>query len=274
MIITKPLAPAARAARPGGALVGGVLIAALLAGCGGSEESGATDAADPGAASAPAGTGQDGPGGPGGLPGTFDLIAAVDGSVLQVQNQMTGQVAVSVNEDTDITAQADATLADVSVGACVLVGSASTGDQSAEAPTELTASTVSLTAATADGCAAPGFGGGPGGGQRPTDRPSERPSDLPSDFPGGPGGGARPGGLGAVGEVISVSDAGFVVEGPEGDVTVMVTADTTYSQQVKATSSALSVGRCARVEGDVDDTGAVTASAIQVSDAVDQQCGR
>ncbi|WP_082606018.1 DUF5666 domain-containing protein [Nocardioides sp. Root190] len=264
-----------RIARPAGALASGAVLAALLVGCGGTDEPTATDATD--AASTPQ-SGQPRPGGQGGMPGTSGLIAAVDGDVLQVQSQMTGQVAVTVGAETTITEQGAATLADVTEGVCVVVRSADSGntgdagDDEDAAPTEVTAATVSLSPATADGCSAGGFGGfggggpgGPGGGERPT--------DLPTDGEGRPAGG-RPGGLGAVGEVTSVDDGGFVVDGPNGAVTVTVTGDTTYTQQVEATSSALTAGRCARVEGDADDTGAVSATSIQVSDAVDDQCGR
>lgn len=265
-----------RIARPAGALASGAVLAALLVGCGGADDPTATDATDP---SDVASAAQPGAGGPGGMPGTSGLIAAVDGDVLQVQDQMSGQVAVTVGADTTITEQGAAALSDVTAGVCVVVRSADSSDASDGADvvaTEVTAATVSVSAASGEGCSAGGFGGpgggAPGGGERPTDMPSDMPSGMPSGMP--EGGGGRPSGFGTVGEVTSVSDSGFVVDGPNGAVTVTVSVDTTYTQQIEATSSALTVGRCARVGGDADDTGAVTASSIQVTDAVDDQCGR
>ena len=256
-----------RAARPLGTTTCALALAVLLVGCGSDDTSTATDSAPGDAASgAPAG----GPGA-GGMPGAFGEIAAVDGDVLQVQSQMTGQVAVTVTTDTTITEQAAAKLADVAVGACVVVRTAGGGSPDAAA-TEVTASSVAIAEAGEDGCAA-GPGGVPGGGERPTDLPSDLPSDFPSDFPSDlPSG--RPGlGLGTAGVVKSVAADGFVVDGQDGDVTVTVGADTTYTKPVASDSSALTVGRCVQAQGDVDDTGAVSAETIRVNDKVDDQCG-
>lgn len=122
------------------------------------------------------------------------------------------------------------------------------------------------------------FGGGPGGGERqsgmPTDVPSDLPTDLPTDRPSGMPGGGRMGGFGTNGEVTAVTATGFVVKGNDGDVTVTVGGETTYTKQVASDATALTVGRCVRVDGDADDAGAVTAETIQVSDAVNDQCGR
>ncbi len=262
-----------RAARPLGTTTCALALAVLLVGCG------SDDATDTASDSSPAGAASGAPaGGPaGGLPGAFGEIAAVDGDVLQVQSPMTGQVAVTVTDATTITALAAAKPADVTAGSCVVVRTADGDDAGSDtAATEVTAASVAISEAGDDGCAA-GFGGGgfPGGGERPTDLPTDLPSDFPSDLPsGGPGGGRPGGGFGTVGEVKSVSADGFVVEGQDGDVTVTVGADTTYSKQVAADASALTVGRCVQAQGDADDTGAVTAATIRVSDKVDDQCGR
>lgn len=245
-----------------GAATCGLALAAVLAGCGSDDASDTAPAADSSAAA----PGSVGPGGA--MPGTSGLIAAVDGSVLQVQDQRTGQVAVTVDGSTKVTDQAAAEVADVTAGVCVVVRAADDGSAGTDAaPTAVTATSVAVSAASADGCTG-GFGGGPGNGQRPTDLPSDLPTDRPSDAQG------RPGGIGTVGEVRSVSGSGFVVDGPGGEVTVTVGSATTYTKQVAATAKALTVGRCVRVQGDADDTGAVTATTIQVSDAVDEQCAR
>ncbi|GAA4801728.1 DUF5666 domain-containing protein [Nocardioides caeni] len=273
-----------------GLAAGATVLAALLTGCGSDDQ--ATAATDAAAQQDPAAQGeQGGQGGGGQMPGTFGLIAAIDGEVFQVQNQMTGQVAVTVGSSTTITDQAAATLADVTAGACVVVRSADDAGEADDAAadsetTEVVASSVAITAATDEGCAGGSGGlggpGGPGGGERPTDLPSDMPEMPDGEMPampempempesGRPGGF---GGLGAFGEVTSVTASGFVVEGMNGDVTVTVSGDTTYTQQVAADEDALEIGRCVQVQGDADDTGAVTATSIAVSDAVDDQCAR
>ncbi|MCY1550989.1 hypothetical protein D9M68_872860 [compost metagenome] len=134
------------------------------------------------------------------------------------------------------------------------------------------AASVAVQDAGDDGCTGPGGGGGARPSGMPTDRPTDRPSDLPSDARGDGMAGVRM--LGVRGEVTSVGDGSFVVKGPDGDRTVTVDGTTTYTHQVAATAAALTRGRCVQVAGDADDTGAVTASTIQVSDAVEDQCGR
>ncbi len=136
-----------------------------------------------------------GPGGPGG-PGASGRIAAIDGKTVQVQDEMSGQVAVTWTGKTDFTAEVDADLDDVTVGSCVAV----MDDQ------------VRITEAMDGECGRPG---GPGGDGPP-------PSDMPSDGP------VRIGGT--VGEVTAVSDTGFTV----GDEQVTVSADTTYVRMAEA----------------------------------------
>ncbi len=237
-------------------LAAGAVLAVLLTGCG---DDGSTPAVS-------AGTADDTAPSTAGMPGTFGEIAAADGDVLQVRNQMTGQVAVTVTGDTTITSQAAATRGDVAAGVCVVVRSADADDASDAAA--VTAASVAVSPAGDQGCTG-GFGGPAGGtGRRPADMPTERPSGMPSRPPGG-----GRGGFGTVGRVSSVTDGGFVVDGPNGSVTVTVGTDTTYTKQVSAAAGALTVGRCVRVQGDADDTGAVTATSVQVSDKVDDQCG-
>lgn len=244
-----------RTDRPVALLATGTFMALVLAGCGSDDAAPAASAA--GEATAPAGLA-----GAPGRPGTSGQIAAVDGKVLQVRDQRTGQVAVTVTDRTKVSDQVAGTYADVTVGSCVVVRSAS--DSGSDSGSDVAAASVAVQAAGDDGCA------GPGGGSRPTDRPSDRPSDLPSDRPSD----LRRAGFGVRGEVTSLADGSFVVSGPEGDRTVTVDRTTTYTHQVTATAAALTQGRCVQVAGDPDDTGAVTATAIQVSDAVEDQCGR
>ncbi|MDF1602706.1 hypothetical protein [Nocardioides sp. YIM 152315] len=201
----------------------------------------------------------------------------------QVQSRQGGQVAVTWTEDTTFTEQVDGTLDDVTVGACAVVTTgAETSQDSTEEVAEVAAATVRATEANdGGGC---GFGaGGPGRGEppegTPTDRPSDRPSDLPGDLSSDAPNGPRVRGVGTVGEVTAVSADGFTLSTitPDSDdaaeVTVTVGDDTTYTTTADAKSSAVSVGRCVTARGESDDTGAVTADTISVSDPVDGECG-
>lgn len=255
-----------------------VLLLATLSACGGDDASGSgTDTAARGGDQ----TGQQGtaPGLDAGMvPGASGEVAAVSGRTAQVQNDQTGQVAVSWTGDTTFTQEVDATLDAVEVGSCVVVTTADTDDSSAEA-TEVTAASVRITPASDDGC---GFGGGRGAGM-PSGAPSDLPSDMPSDMPTDRAGG-MPGGFGTVGEVMAVSATGFTVAattGPPADdasagetseVSVTVTGDTTYTATATATAAAVEVGRCLVAQGDADDTGAVTAASVSISDPVDGSC--
>jgi hypothetical protein len=200
-----------------------VLVLAALAACGSdqSEPESATGTAAPF-------TQRDGGG-----PGASGKIAAIDGKTVQVQDDITGQVAVTWNAKTAFTEEVDADLDDVTVGSCVAVQA----DQ------------VRISEPTDDGCGMPGGPGGPGDGPPPTDMPVQM--------------------GGAFGEVTAVSDDGFTV----GTDEVTVSADTTYVKMVDSDDSALEVGRCVSAVGDADSTGAVTAERIGVTDPVDGECG-
>lgn len=279
-----------------------VALAALTA-CGGSSSGSTTDAADGAAPSASAsgaasgaagGSGQDGTRGR--MPGASGQIAAKQGTTLQVQNQTDGQVAVSYTGKTAISAQVAATLKDVKVGGCVTVTpvtSASDGSDTTTQPTSITAATVRITAAV-DGSCTGGFGSGLGGGfggDRPSGAPSGMPTTRPTDLPSGGPGGNR-GMFGANGKVTAVSASGFTVAssfprstagastGASGDsgqpttatITVAVNGSTTYTTTRSADASALKVGKCVVATGQSDDTGAVAAQRLVVSDPVDGSC--
>ena len=86
---------------------------------------------------------------------------------------------------------------------------------------------------------------------------------------------------GAIGEVTKVTSAGFTVasQQPGSDdtkatsVTVTTGADTTYTTTAKASSSDVKAGVCVTSMGDADDTGAISAKTIAVSQPVDDACG-
>jgi hypothetical protein len=272
---TAPVRPARRLAVACGAVV--LLLAASA--CGNADDKDATPRT-----SQPDGGSQDQQGGPtanGRMPGANGKVAAVDGSTAQVQG-MEGQVAVTWNGSTTFTKEVSATLADVKVGSCVLVAPSGEPSSSATTPaTEVVAASVRISAKTDGSCAAgvrapggPGGPAGPAGGDGGQQLDGAPPSDAPD--------GARPQVRtlgGAVGEVTAVSSTGFTVDsvlpGSEDKtaVTVTVGADTSYTTNVAGKASDVKVGVCVAASGQTDDTGAVTATTVAVSQPVDGACG-
>ncbi|MFL6156593.1 MAG: hypothetical protein ACJ72D_10895 [Marmoricola sp.] len=265
----------------------GVLLVAAAA-CGSSNQE--KDAASQNGYGGPS-TVQNGGGQQGQRPGADGKVAAVSGSTAQVQSAQAGQVAVTWTGTTTFTQQVTARLSDVRTGDCVAVTSASTGTGSTApttAPTRVTAETVRITPATNGACTA-----GPGGQTRGSGQGPQLQGGGPAA--GGPEGGGQPpagapdGGSrqlrgfgGAFGTVTSVSGTGFVVSSTRPaassgtttttKITVTVTAATTYTTTAKASASDVRVGVCVRAEGAADSTGAVTATRIAVSPAVNGEC--
>lgn len=224
------------------------------------------------------------------LPGANGKVAAVDGSTAQVQSQQNGQVAVTWTGATTFTKEVAASLADVEVGDCVMVTPADTGtssDSADEATTEVDAGSVRITPAASDGTCTGGLRGGPGGGPGAGQGPSFNgtpPSGAPTN---GPPSGSQPqvrGMFGAFGKVTAVSASGFTVSSvrPAGsgsadtetaDVTVSTSGTTKYTATAKAAAADVKVGSCMAAQGKTDSTGAVTATTIALSAAVDGECG-
>ena len=192
------------------------------------------------------------------FPGATGEIAAMEGRTLQVQSPMTGQVAVTWTDATMFTAQVDASAADLTVGSCVMV--------QGEGEDIVAATSVRITPARNGSCEPTG------GGPRLQVQGGEPMPAPPSGAPG------RVMTGGAFGRVSTVSDTGFTVEttmpGEESPSTRQVTtsAETTWTTTKDTDSSALAVGRCVMAQGDRDDTGAVTAQTIAVSDKIDGSC--
>lgn len=186
-------------------------------------------------------------------PAASGTVAAVATADIEVQNSG-GQVTVNYSGDTTFTDREAAALADVTPNSCVLV--TGTGQP-------VLARTVEISTAGPNGCTA-GFGGGMrpqnGGGQQ------RRGGGTRAPRPSGTNG-ARP----VAGKVTAVSPGGFTVAednpqtGATSDVQVTVDANTTYGKTVTANSSALKVGECVAATGQTDDTGAVTARTIAIS---------
>ncbi|QHT56741.1 hypothetical protein GXP71_12060 [Cellulomonas sp. H30R-01] len=276
----------------------------LLAACSGA----AGDAgADP-TASAPADGGGAGPqtqrvDEPGRVVGE---IVSVDTALVQVR-ATDEQTAVTWSDTTTFTQTVAGTLADVAVGSCVVAVATPTGDTTASddtSDTPLDATTVTITAAADDGtCTGVGGFGGPGGGGgglpggAPTDLPTElpsgapwgdddeRPDGAPTDLPSGAPMTRAFGGV-VSGQVTGVSGTTLTVSVTSGpgesdddgssdepvDRQVVVSDATTYIRTVDADASALTVGRCAAVRGEADDSGKVAATSVQVSDPTDDGC--
>ena len=211
---------------------------------------------------------------------------------LQVQNDQTGQVAVTYTASTGITAEVAGDLADITVGSCVRVQSATDatdGEAESDADTPVVATTVTVVAAVDGSCAAGGAGGGAGGGAvgagrrrraRPG-RPARPARRCAAERPDGARAGA---GRGVVGEVSAVDGDAFTVEssapaaGEEASadtmttIEVTATSSTTVSITEEAGAAALTTGRCVVAAGEADGTGAVTATTLAVSDPVDGTC--
>ena len=279
-------------------------VVLLVAGCGGRGDGGA--AASPTSSSGSTTQGALGGAGSAGrarFPGASGLVAAVNGTTLQVQGNNT-QTAVSYTSRTTFTSQVAAVSADVVVGACVMVrgeGATETPPSTPSSTRPLAASSITITPAVHGECRAGSGrggagdlprGGGPGappGGTVPSGGPSGTRTGRPTD--GAMGG--RPGGFGgAFGKVTAVSAGGFtvtstVVERPAGagpaspgsspsahtrTVIVTTSAQTTFTKTVSTTAKAAAVGTCVTAEGKADDTGAIAATSVAVRPAENGSC--
>ena len=248
-------------------------VALTAAGCGGSAEQEAPVSGDTQQTPGQAG----GPGG--GLPGGSGKVVDVSGSTAQVQSQQS-QVAVSWTGSTTFTKEVTTDASAIKVGVCVMAfGDPASGNDSSSGDVAVT--TARITEPSDGSCTmSGGFGGPRGGGTPPSGAPEggsrQRPTDLPSD-----GVSVGRGFGGAIGEVTKVTSAGFTVasQQPGSDdtkatsVTVTTGADTTYTTTAKASSSDVKAGVCVTSMGDADDTGAISAKTIAVSQPVDDACG-
>ncbi len=271
-----------------------LLTALALAACGPASASGGSGA--PAAGSTPAPTGTAGAGGAAGQrqPGVNGLVAAVNGSTMQVQTR-TDQTAVTWSDATTFTTVAAAALTDVTVGSCVTVlEPATTGTATAgSAPaTQVTAASVEVRPATNGDCGA-GFGGAGGGapgapGAGAT-RPAGAPTGTATNGTGGRGG-ADFGRRAVAGLVTAVSGDTITVQATtraRGNgtasstatsspttttVAVTTTSSTTYTAQKAGAATDVAVGVCASALGKADDTGAVAATSIMLRPATNGAC--
>ncbi len=287
-----------RLARAGGVLGSVVLVALAVAACGGGSATPSATTAGPGSTRT-AGAGAGVPR----IPGVTGLIAAVEGTTMQVQST-TKQTAVGWTPATRITRSAAGTPADIAVGSCVVVRSAPTDPTlgaGAAANGPVSAASVQVSPAVNGSCldALGGAGGIRAGGGFPTGAPTDRPAgdqmpprDGATGAPGGPGGRGF-GGVGVVGQVTSLGDGEFTVAsiGRAGDggaagatasvavstltttsVTVTILSATTVTVTKAAAAGDIKVGLCATAIGAADDIGKVTATSIVLRDPVSGSC--
>ena len=229
-----------------------------------------------GSAAGGAGPGQRGPAASG-------TIGAITGTTMQVQNQQSGQVAVTWTSTTKFNHQVATTLAAIKAGTCVTAIAPSGTSATA---TSFTATSVTISTATNGQCGG-GFGGG--GGQPPSGLPSGFPSggQLPSGFPSGFPPGARSGprnfGSIATGKVTSASGSILVIAARQftpgsssspstTNKTVTIGSSTKILTEASTTASSLKVGLCATAEGKADSGGTVTATSVRITQPTNGQC--
>jgi len=243
-----------------------VAAALVLSACGGS-----SGANPPPSAAASSSAGAGGQGAPSGGP-------AASGTTMQVQNQQTGQVAVSWSASTKFRHQVAVTIADVKAGDCVAAVAPSGTDSSA---TSFTATTLTISPAVNGSCTAagPGGSGGPGGGRFTGAPPSGFPSGkLPSGLPSGVQG--RPIAAVTAGKVTSVSGSTLVVAARQfgssststTNKTVTVDEKTKITTEAATTSTSLKVGKCVTAQGKADSAGTVAATSVRITDPTNGQC--
>jgi len=243
-----------------------LLAGAVLAGC----------AAGKSAAGQAVPTGSQGRSGFGGGPAAFGTLAEIDGRVLQVQNQATGQVSVSYSASTAFDQTRMVTAAAIRVGSCVTVigqrrqasGSPSATPSRAGS---IPAASVQISATVNGSCPIAGIGRG---GGRASGFPSGRPSGFPSGRQSGQGGF----GAFATGKVSAIGGSSLTVQTPArgqqaaSTVTVTLSASTSYTETGPATAAALRVGECLSATGRTGSTGAVAATRITISPAGPNGC--
>lgn len=219
-----------------------------------------------------------------GPPGAAGTVAALSASSMEVQNPQSGQVTVNWTSSTAFTRAQTANAAAVAVGDCATVS----GPPSSSSTAPIAARTFTLMQADPSGnctdtARGGGFGGGGGGGSgggsggRGRGGTEANGSTVPRNRGTGRGGA---GFAFATGKVTAVSGTGFTIEGIRREgaqgqgpttttptpqtITVTTDSSTTYTQLAAASAAALAVGQCVTARGPADDTGAITATAINI----------
>jgi hypothetical protein len=219
-----------------------------------------------------------------GGPAAAGKIAALSGTTMQVQNEQTGQVAVTWTRKTTFSHTVTEKASAIKAGSCVTaIGVSGT----ARTATTFTAATVLVTPARNGSCTG-GFRNGAGGTGAPggvrsggprSGFPSGRsfPSGVPS---GAPRSGVRTGQFGAIasGKVTAVTGSTLTIAATDfgssrtTTKTVKLAANTKTSTQAATTSKSLAVGECVTAQGKADTTGAVAATRVEISEPTNGQC--
>lgn len=278
MPVTPP-SPTRAARRLAPAVLGVLVTATVLAGCQPASSGAEAAAAAPSGSAAPGGQATGAPGvganGPGG--GTSGEVVQVGDATMQVRGA-DEQTTVTWTSTTTFTRSVAGSLDDVVVGACVVAfGAADDG-----AATSVTVSDP------VDGACTGGPGGrGPGDGTRPSGAPTGMPGGMPTDLPSGAPDGGTPGqrpsggpggGFGSVvaGRVTAVDGTTLTVATTQGDdegsASVTVSSATAWTTTATASASAVEKGLCASVRGEADDSGAVAATSVSLSEPGDDGC--
>jgi hypothetical protein len=249
------------------AILVGLAGACILAACSSPSGSNAPTAS----ASSPSRTSSGAPSQRG--PAASGTIAAITGTTMQVQNEQTGQVAVTWTSFTKFTHQVSATIAAVKAGNCVTAIAPSGTSGSAASFTAISLAVSKPVGRSCTGNVANSDG------QRPSGSPSlltpggsmasGSPSGLPRDA----------GGAVVTGTVRSVSGTTLVIAARQpgsnatANKTVTVGPRTKITADAETTARSLRVGKCVSAQGKTDSSGAVTATSVWISDPVNRQCG-
>lgn len=181
--------------------------------------------------------------------GTAGQLVQINGQTLIVTGP-NGDSTVTYSAATAITRTSTATLADITVGTCIVA----TGTK--DAGGAVTATTVRLAPKTGAGCAA-SFGPGPAADGTP------RPSGSPRPTPSGAANRAI-----VTGEVTAAGGTSVTVQATAGGsqtITVPTTASVTRSFSV--TSADLQTGECVRATGPKDAAGTIAATSLTITPA-------
>lgn len=248
------------------ALVSAPFLALLLAAC--SSASATPSSPNPGKS----GNGRGGGG------GVIGLVAAVNGTVVQVQNAGSSQVAIDLLGTTKITSRSAGTKSDVAVGDCVTA----TGEPDT-AGNGLTARDLAVSPASGGSCTDGRRGGGNGndnGGRSGSPRASRSPRP---DKSGKPNGGNNrqamiAGTVSAVsGNTITVTGA-IRLPGSQGGtdtatktLTITLAGTTKIQKDATATNDAIKPGLCLAATG-ANNNGTVQAKTVTIFPATGGAC--
>ncbi len=242
------------------------------------------------------------------FPGASGSVAAITGTSMEVQNQLSGQVTVNWTTSTTFSQMVDVSASSVAVGDCLTVTGSTSKKSKAVKATTVTVSqpTSGQCSGGLGGFAGSGSGGPPSGGNLAGGGSGGPPSG--GSFPGGgsggppsganlPGGGSgRPRSLSNVGfasgKVTAVNSGSLTISGfssaslsapkknakgtrptvKTSTVKVTISSSTTYKESQGAASTALAVGDCVTAAGSNDSTGTVTASSVQITSTGSASC--